>query len=421
MLCVFLFPLLVSSQVNESNGEKVIRIYEEADRLYKSGYYTASIEYLKRESGNLLTSSDSLIYMKIRNLEKLYRLKNDHSKDMDATLKLFFSRVNKYSFPEVKYTEVATYYTVFQGFKDRDKQFYDSVVRVFDIDKTASLPAIKSVAGDYMKTYPNSYYTTELTNYINLINDKLLEMELVKKKKDKDSTSRSNLKMVGKALFLSVSYSVPSGGKGRFAGANNYSEAQNFFKGNYTGSMGEKYTLGASLGEVYINVITGNRAKLGINWNLFDAEYTVFDWTANNFIKESESSTVPMKELKSIRAGTRIGPSIAVLVSKSLAVSVYYSARPGIQFLMHGSYFSYTNGTGVSKYEVKPVIANYSLSNEAGLKIYFFKKLFIGPYLHFGNYKWQNDINDVSAGAAGGSTRGQTNYTFNYLGFRLGF
>jgi hypothetical protein len=171
------------------------------------------LEYLKRESGDWLGMSDTLMYLKIKNLDNLYRTNLDHTKDLESTLQRFFSRVNKNTFPELRYSEVTSIYTNFQGFKERDRAFYDSVTRVLDINKVAALAPIRQVASDYLKAYPNTYYSTELNGYINNITNKLTEVEIARKKMEKDSLNRDAIKKVGKFLSINLTYSVPQGGK----------------------------------------------------------------------------------------------------------------------------------------------------------------------------------------------------------------
>jgi hypothetical protein len=163
---------------------------------------------------------------------------------------------------------------------------------------------------------------------------------------------------------------------------------------------------------------------------LFDGEYTVFDWSNNSSVSEEQSASKPIKELRSIKAGTRIGPVVAILLSRSISVALYYSARPGVQFLTGKSYFTVPNGSNAAipnggsngtTYEIKPVQTNYNFSSEAGLKIYFFKKIFINPYMHFGKYNWQSEIKNVSSGGSDNTTKTQANYDFKSLGIRLGF
>jgi hypothetical protein len=420
---LFLGLIILNSGISQVNSQKpdITRIYEDAERLYRAGNYNASLELLKKESRDWLVNSDTLMYIKIKNLEYLYRSDLNYTKDLESTLQRFLARVNKNSFPEFKYSEVTSIYTNFQSFKEKDKAFYDSVSRTLDMNKTTSLVPIKQVTNDYLKAYPNSYYSAELNGYVQNINDKLAQLEIEGKKRVKDSTNRAALKQVGKMLVLNLTYSVPNGGTTVFAGLHSYNEVVNFFNGNYTGPLGEKYSVGASLAEAFINVVVSTKTKFGINWNLFDAEYAVFDWSGNSYISEKQTAGEPIKELKSIKAGTRIGPVISFLVSKSIAVSVYYSARPGVQFLMGKTYFDVTNGTVIKTYEVKPVQTNFNMSNEIGIKFHFFRRLFVSPYFNFGNWNWKNEISEIAAGVPTNTIETQADYKFKFIGLRLGF
>jgi hypothetical protein len=206
-----------------------------------------------------------------------------------------------------------------------------------------------------------------------------------------------------------------------FGGLDNYSEVMSFYNGTYTGPLGEKYSIGVSLAEAFINIYTGSRVKLGLNWSIFDGEYTVFDWSTNSLISEDQTTNKPIKELKSVKAGTRLGPALVILANKSISIAFYYSARPGVQFLTGKTYFDVPSGTTTKKYEIKPSMTNFNFSNEVGLKFYFFKKLFVSPYLHFGKYNWQNEISDVSSGGTGAKIETQADYKFKFIGIRLGF
>src|SRR5678809_285141 len=387
-LLLVLGLMMLNSGICQVNSQKpdITRIYEEAERLYRTGNYNASLEFLKKESGEWLTNSDTLMYMKIKNLNNLYRANFDHTKDLESTLQRFFARVNKNTFPELKYSEVTTIFTTFQSYKEKDKTFYNSVYRVIEINKTNTLIPLRQVANEYLKSYPNTYYSKELNGYVYSIDTKLTQLEAANKKKIKDSTNRAALKKVGKLVSINISYSVPSGGKTVFGGLDNHNEIMSFYNGTYTGELGENYSIGASLAEAFINIYTGTRAKVGLNWSLFDGEYTVFDWNNNSLVSEEQNTNKPIKELKSIKAGTRIGPVVAILLSRSVSVALYYSARPGVQFLIGKTYFTVPNGSNAAipngssnatTYEIKPVQTNYNFSSEAGVKINIKKKIFI--------------------------------------------
>lgn len=420
-LVLLLVALCIINNVSAQVRPDIARIYEDAERLYRSGNYSASLEYLKREGGDWMGTSDTLMYMKIKNLDNLYRSDFAQTKDLEATFQRFFARVNKNTFPELKYSEVTTVYTTFLGFKERDKAFYDSVARVIDLNKSTMLIPLRQQTTDYLKAYPNTYYSTQLNGYINDINVKLTQLELARKKHERDSLNRRALKQVGQTLVLNLTYSIPSGGQTHFAALDNQGEVNSFYNGTYAGSLGEKYSIGASLAEAFINIYTGTRVKFSLNWSIFDAEYTVFDWSANSLMSEKQTTNEPIKELKSIKAGTRIGPVVTVLATRSIAISLYYSARPGIQFLTGKGYYNVANGATTTTYEVKPVLTNFNFSNEFGMKFYFFRRVFICPYIHIGKFNWQSEIADVTSGSASDPQNVQANYDFKFIGVRLGF
>src|SRR5215203_2283149 len=199
--------MILNSGISQVNSQKpeITRIYEEAERLYRTGNYNASLEFLKKESGQWLTNSDTLMYMKIKNLDNLYRTNFDHTKDLESTLQRFFARVNKNTFPELKYSEVSSVFTAFQSFKERDKAFHDSVSRVIDLEKTNTLAPLRQVTSEYLKSCPNTYYSKELNGYVSSIDAKLTQLETAHKKKVKDSTNRAALKKVGKMVSLNIS------------------------------------------------------------------------------------------------------------------------------------------------------------------------------------------------------------------------
>ena len=155
-LLLVLGVTILNSGISQIKSPKpdINRIYEDAERLYRTGNYNASLEFLKKESGDWLVNSDTLMYMKIKNLDNLYRSNFDHTKDLESTLQRFFARVNKNTFPELKYSEVTSVFSTFQSFKERDKTFHDSVSRVFDLSKTNALAPLRQVSSEYVKFNP---------------------------------------------------------------------------------------------------------------------------------------------------------------------------------------------------------------------------------------------------------------------------
>ena len=423
ILSILLLPAGLSGFAqNNSPRPDIARIYEDGDRFYRDGNYTTALDYLRRESGEWINRSDTILYLKIKCLDKIYMQDSVQTRDLESTLQRFFSRVNKNTFPEFRYGEVTSIYSRFQTFKEKDRAFYDSVSRAFDLNKTEALNPLLQVTTAYLNANPNTYYYPGLSGYIKSIKDQLAHLETVRKKKERDSIFRSVLKSVGRTPVLNLSYSVPSGGKEVFKGVDNAGEMMGFLEGTYSGTLAEKYSVGASFTEAFINIYTGTRAKVGINWNIFDAELTAFDWSLNSYVTKSSGNGEIVDELRSVKAGTRIGPVLAVLLSKKIAGAVYYSARPGIQFLLGKYYFSQSGITGTTTYEIKPVYTNFNFSNEVGLKVYFFKRFFINPFLHFGTYNWQNDIIETQSGTATQTTRRvKADYPFKNMGVRIGF
>jgi hypothetical protein len=269
-----------------------------------------------------------------------------------------------------------------------------------------------------MQATPNTFYNDELNTITKNISAEMSRLEKIRQKAIKDSTNRIALKGFGKGTILNIGYSFPSKNvKEPFTGLHSYSEVEDFFSGRYKKGLDVKYSVNASLFNAMINLYTSSRIKASIDWNIFDAEYTVFDWSADTLLKK-DAASAGNKELKSIKAGTRIGPTATVLLSRKIAVSVYYSVRPGIQFLLGEKYFSEFKGVNNEEYQVKPEMINYNLSNEVGIKFRFFKTLFINPYVHFGKFNWRNQIIDMESE---GKKTLKANYPFTFLGVRLGF
>ena len=416
-----LFNVLpIHSQIGTQSNSVITRTYLEAEKLFKEGNYSAVLAYLKNQTGNQTGFSDSLSYLKIVSLQRLYNSSIDLTMDLENSLNQFLSRVNRIVFPELKYSEVSSVYTEFQFFKEKDRRFYDSVAKVTDLKRPTDLPAIRIVILEYLKKTLNTYNSKELNEYVSSINKQLSDLATVRNKQIADSTNIENLKKVGKLLSLTLAYAIPSVGGGRIRSIQNYSDVLNFFNGQINSGLGEKYALNASLAEALFNIHTSPLIKLSINWNLFEAEYAVFDWSPNSIIMDKESSGKVLNELKTLKAGTRIGPIILIRMTKNITGAVYYSARPGVQFIMRSSYFEQSNGSVSESYRIKPVVSNFNLTNEVGIKFYFFKKLFINPYLHFGKYKWKNEIINLSP-ISGSTIQVQTNYDLKYIGFRIGF
>ena len=410
----------VFAQIAEIDRANIKDIYENADRLFFSKRYIASLEYLQKDGAAYLSISDSLQYLKIKNLEKLYSAELKYTKELESSLKFFFARGNKYAFPELKYGELTAIYSAFQTFKEKDKLFHDSISKVTNLESAERLPELKSTISNYLSVVQNTYYKNELSAYLLSITNKLTLLAARKKKREQDSTYKSSMKAVGKNMHFDFSYLKPSDGKTVFTPMSDYNSVVSFFDGKYTGALGEKYSLNASLGSTMINIYSGTHGKLAIDWHIIDVDYAVFDWASNAFIKNGGSGTAKaIQEMKSIKAGTRIGPLVAVLLTKKIAASVYYNAKPGVQFLMQAQTFSTTTASVTTEHTVEPVYTNFNLAHEFGMKI-FLDKLCLNPYLHIGEYNWQNNIISKSPGATT-KTKVQAKYECNSIGIRLGF
>lgn len=418
-----LLPLLLLTVIAFAQNTENVRVgyaYETAENLMRSKNYAAALESLQKNAGTALHRSDSLLYLKIKILENLYAGNAVHTQDLDTTLRLFLRRVNRYSFPEMQYAEVGRINTRFQDFKESDKNFYDSVTAVTHLDKPETLPAIHNRLTDYLRSTPNSFYNKQLTDLAKRVESELNRLARLQQKRINDSLNRAALKRMGKGTVLNLSYAVPTNTLGDpFRGLHGYADAEKFFTGTYSGGLGLKYALNASLFNAFINLHTANRWKVSIDWNIFNAEYDVLDWAADTLLRKEAAigfSSKKASELRSVKAGTRIGPTVTVLLTRKIAASVYYSARPGVQFLLGDYYFADYSDTAT--YSVKPVINNYNLAHEIGIKFRFIKTLYVNPYLHLGEYTWQSKMrNDKD-----GSTQTlKAAYPFRFVGLRLGF
>jgi hypothetical protein len=289
-----------------------------------------------------------------------------------------------------------------------------------DLNKHDRLSSIKNVITDYQKITSNTYYSKELTAYTTSIDNKLTELAELRKKQVTDSTFRSRLKAVGKKISINAAIAIPTTTSGNFRRLQSKNEIINFFNGSGADYLGIKYSMNFSLGEALINLSSSNRFKIALSWSVLDGELTKMDWSADTMLMDKESGGNEISSMNSIKAGTRIGLLAATMISKRMAVGIYYSARPGIQFLMNKSFFNAVNGATIELYEVKPEFANFNLSHEFGLKIFFFEKTFINVFVHTGNYTWKNTINLLN-GSNPNPVNTESNYPFKNLGFRIGF
>ena len=430
---IFLFLTLTAfshfltySQDNPKKSKlDVVGIYESSEQLLFDKNYYAALEFLKVNAGPSLLNSDSLLYLKIKILSNLYLQDSKYTLDLDSSLSVFIVRVNRYSFPEIKYEEVVEINSSIALFKENDRLFYDSVRAVTNLEKLDFLPKIDDRISEYLGQVPNSYYKIELNDFQTKIRTVLHNAEVKRNKFVEDSTSRAFLKKMGKAV-INIGYSIPSGGTGSFEGLKTNNDVLNFFNGKYSGTLGIQYSLNASLADLIFALYTSTRLRVSIDWSLFDGEYTVFNWSQDTLIKHVSGSTGyvtsnltgPVTSLASLTLGTRIGPSVTFLLAKKIAISLYYSVRPGIQLLPAKYGYNGTDTSGnPALFIINPVIGNFNLSNEIGIKIRFFKSLFINPFYHFGKFNWQNDIQNQNNNQ---TIRSKASYPYTFIGIRIG-
>lgn len=412
IISVFFLCIIQETSAQLKSDLTVSEIYQQSSRLMSEKKFEESLRYLKNIAGYEVNTNDSLLYMKIKLLSGMYDSSAAYTRDLDTSLKLFSTRVNRYTFPELMYEETMMINTAFQTFKERDKSFYDSSLQVPDSKDVTVLGYHSTRLEDYLRSNPNSFYREELYK----------QYMSVRKQREKiisDSVHNTILRRSGKKSFLNIGYSVPLGNtKTAFTGFAGRNDALGFFTGNYTGGLGAKHSLNASLIDININIYTGARVKFAIDWHLLDAEYTVFDWSADSLLEDEKKweKTAGKKDLISLKGGTRIGPEISVLLNKSIIITAYYNARPGVQFLWTRPYYESGGTNGNGSFEIEPKLTNFNLSHEVGMKFRFWGRVFLNPFYHFGYYTWTNKITTNT-----GEVEGTTNYKFGFAGLRLGF
>jgi len=222
---------------------------------------------------------------------------------------------------------------------------------------------------------------------------------------------------MGKRNFITVGYTLPVGRiNDPLPVLNNYNEVAACFNGQGKRGLGAKYGFNLSIADAQANLIVTPQYKISLDWNIFDMEIAAFDWSNNTFIRNDNPTGDVLTTFHSVKGGTRIGPAFTYMLNEDVAMSIYYNARPGIQFILNSMRI---NPSTTTSYTIEPERVTYNFSNEIGLKFHF-NKVSLIPFYHFGAYTWKNNIQDVSTGSVTSEQQVQANYPFSYVGLRVG-
>ena len=395
-------------------SQEVSRVYSSADKLRAGGNYPAALEALDNASPAPNYPSDSLLYLRIRVLEQMARKSESASRTLDTLLTIFTNRVNRYGFPEVLYDDVVRVRVGLDHWKEIDRLYYDSVAAARKNVTPPGYSAYKSGIDRYLATNPNSWYGDDLRAISGSIATEIDNLEKLGKKRMDDSLNLVAMRKMGKRTAITLSYQLASSDlKGPMRGFGDVGDVADFFFGTYAPPLGQQYTLNLSLGNAYFNVFTRSRFKVGIDWAIVDAEYSSFNWEANDLLLDGNGE--PITTLRSARIGSRIGPDLMYLLSRKTAISVYYSARPSVMALFHKDMTTDLVQPGLDVYAT-PDFGNFVLTHEFGVKFRFASRMYVNLFLHKGDMSWSNVISktgepDVTATAK---------YGFSQVGFRLG-
>lgn len=395
----------------QSAGElSETELYQKGSSLISDRKYREALTLLQ-DKESLMQKNDSLLYLKIKTLNYLSDTSGTYTRQLDASLAQFRNQVNRFSFPDVFYEEIMQINSQVQVFKEADQQFYDSVKAVTVASDVTSLTLSGQNISSYLNKHPNSFYRPELE-------EMLAQRDVQRNKIIADSLNYRAMKKDGKKTILTVGYSVPIGqSKAVFNGFSSKDDALNFFQGKYKGSIGIKYSLNASLVDINIGLYTHTKFKFAIDWHLIDFEYTMLEWNNDQVLtwEAGQSKQFPLMKL-----GTRIGPEFSVLLNRDISVSAYYNVRPGVQVLFSKDGLYYENPANPDDYfEINTLVyknPKLSLSHEVGIKVRFWRRLYINPFYHFGKFKWQNEI--YTSGAPDQVYTAE--YDFSCAGIRIG-
>lgn len=418
ILVIFIITYTNSTSA-QNNQPEVRRTYDEAEKLYLRGNYQGSIDYIDANAKSLSNSSDSLLYLKIINLEHLYKASADGTRKLESTINTFFSRARKYIFPDNKYDEVVAIYTKVQQFKEADRKFFEKV----NIDsKTLSIALLSmdiEKINTYIGSYKNSYYSNELNEIVANKSAQISQIEKANRERLRDSTYEANSKIIGKKTFLTLSYAIPI--QKHSASLNTEEDVLDLLNSNSKEAITPTFVLGGSLFDLCGNLFTIKRFKIGMIFTLLDFNYHTIEFGNNTILQKSVNDNKKFTQIVSINAGTRIGLMASYLLTKRIAVAPYFQMIPSANVLYSSMAYEKKNETAgtTEKYEIKQQFANFNLSNELGLRFYFFESLYLGFFVQNGLYNWANTVSRSSVKDSEVKTK--ADYKFQTYGIRLGF
>lgn len=402
MLFACIFTLLKAQSDSSAVNTEKRRLIDLAQKQYLSRDYYGALDNINKTIDQPGKPDDDILYFKIQVLQKIYTKSNELTTQLDNTLQSFFKQVNQYTFPEDKYSNAGDVKNALNQFKKSDQAFADTVKAKLNLQDLPAATALNDVINNYLKANPNSYQTTYLNSVQHDVTAAVQHAEGIKKQIAKDSANKRWLKRAGRT-GISFSYAIPNS---TIKAEPAITKVSSFFNGSGEVAMGAKFAAGLSVVDIIIPVITTPQIRFSFDWNLFDAEYYQFNW--------SMDSSLGVDKLHALKAGTRIGPSISIHITKKINACFYYSARPGVQLAIGKLDYEENDGSSSTSFSLKPA-GNFNLSNEIGGKLRF-GKFTINPFYHFGKFEWKNDMYDYNDSKIGTL---QTSYKFSYVGLRI--
>jgi hypothetical protein len=425
-ILVFVITSLLNISLSYSqtyNTNSTYSIYQEAEKLYRLGKNQASIDFIYAKAKDLANTNDSLLYLQIVNLARIYKTDNKLTVLLEGTTFNFLQCVHKDFFPDNLYNEVVAVYIKLIRFQNADNAFYASANQHITQLNINTLKSRNDSIQKYIFDNPNSYYLAELNNlYINNSNSiAVIEKEILKRQND--SISLKNLRKVGKIHTLSVSYSFPSHNAQKLT-FDELGDVSHFFNGNNDSifPLVPDLALGLSLVNIGINLYTTKRFKLSIDWSILDIKYHMFN-IENSVIKPKPYDLTYLEKLQSFCIGTRIGLMVPVSVTNHIAIAPYFNIVPAFCFLYNpmGFVVNSDNSSGykTGSYEIKPKTDSFNLSYEYGFRIYLYENKYVSAYMQNGNFNWINTITWNSF--TDESYKTHSDYKYQVFGIRIGF
>jgi hypothetical protein len=425
-LLVFVISLSSGISLSYSQGYNVnstYRIYQEAENLYRLGKYQASFDLIVAKAKPFLKENDSLLYLQIINLEKIFQSDNTLTVLLDETILNFLQRVQKGIFPDRFYSEVVNVYIKLKRFQNADDEFYTAVNHAIPPTDIRLLKVRNDSIQKYIIENKNSYYLEELNNLYQKNSNSILVLEKEIIDRQNDSISLHTLKKVGYIHTLAFSYNFPTNPIPKLI-FDEVKDVGHFLNGtnDSISSLVPDLALGLSLVNFSFGLYTNKMFKLSLDWSLLDLKYHLFK-IENSILKPKPYDLTYIEKLQSICVGTRIGLMVPVLVTKHIAVAPYGCIIPAICFLYNPMGYvvgsDNTEGYEIGSYEIKPKNETFNLSYEYGIRVYFFENKFVSAYIQNGNYNWANTI--TRNGLTENKINTRSNYKYQVFGVRIGF